>query len=238
MPTPPTLVRLQRQVLHRARPRRRLAGAVQQRHHAHVAAGAAQQDVGRVGGARAQRRQQRHRCDGVALQPGGGQQAAGSRREQLDVAVLGEQEHRGNQAAACGRGRASGAGEQGGRAAGGEGSRHGGAAERRSRRRRTSSRTGAMGAQHPLANQGHAQPAAPCAPTCVTRSSAALPGRKQRCWVGEREGERRVASTPGRPSSTTRPSLVPTCGGWRGAAGAGGGRRRWAALQVPGSEHG
>ncbi len=48
-------------------------------------------------------------------------------------------------------------------------------------------------------------------PSRVTRSSAPRLGRKHRCCVGEREAERSVASTPGRPMSTMRPSLVPTC---------------------------
>lgn len=90
-PQTPTLVRLQREVGHGARPRRRLALPIQQRHDSHVAALAAQQDVGRVG--RTSTRlgpstQQRHAADGVALEPGGGQQAAGGGRKQLDVAVL------------------------------------------------------------------------------------------------------------------------------------------------------
>lgn len=86
-----TLVRLQREVGHRARPCRRPALAVQQRHHSHVAALAAQQHVGRAAGAGRGLRastQQRHAPDGVALEPGGGEQAAGGGREQLDVAVL------------------------------------------------------------------------------------------------------------------------------------------------------
>ena len=59
-PAPPTLVGLQAQVHRRPRALSRPPQPVQQPHHPHVAAGAAQQDVGVL-------RQECHRIDGVAL---------------------------------------------------------------------------------------------------------------------------------------------------------------------------